>query len=656
MTKFKKIIYILTVILMTQMFISKIHAKSTKDASFNVLVLNSYHQGHYWESNITMGLKNYISNNNESNINFKVEYLDFRVNHNKEYIKSLKDMLSKKYPKGSIDVIYTVNDEAYEVFKNEVKNINSNFYKLPLLFSGVDNNLEETSKEKENMAGIYHRDDTLDLMILMKDLTPKARYINIITEESGYGYSIYKEVTRIVDRYLKDQVKIRHIKSNYLEDITKELSEIKNSEDTINVIGGEFQYENSGKYIAPIEVISTIKNYSSAPIYSNDQTYMNAGILGGSMDIGQEQGSIIGEMIIKLKSGEKIENIKSVPEPKVKSYVDYNSIYEYNINPFSVIKDVVVLNKDPFELLIPTWMKGVLIFLQIISIIIIIGIIIIFIRFRNDKLKRIEIQKRAKEREKLKSDFIVNLSHELRTPINIILGTTKVLEKSLEKGNLDKDYILSKLENVDKNAYRLLKISNNIIDMTKAESGMLKLNLENCNIVCVVEDIFESSIDFARRKNIDMVFDTECEEVKVAIDIFQIQRVILNLLSNAIKFTPENGVISVYIYKEKENVVIEVKDNGVGISKEKVDYIFHRFYQVDNLYTRHNEGSGIGLCIVKEIIDIHDGKIQIESEINKGSTFKICLPRHLKVNEMQNEGSSIKDINKIVDLEMSDVY
>ena len=177
-------------------------------------------------------------------------------------------------------------------------------------------------------------------------------------------------------------------------------------------------------------------------------------------------------------------------------------------------------------------MKGVLIFLQIISIIIIIGIIITFIRFRKKKLKRIEIQKKAKEREKLKSDFIVNLSHELRTPINIILGTTKVVEKSLEKGNLDKDYILNKLENIDKNAYRLLKISNNIIDMTKAESGMLKLNLENCNIVCVVEGIFESSIDFARRKNIDMVFDTECEEIKVAIDIFQIQRVILNLLSN----------------------------------------------------------------------------------------------------------------------------
>lgn len=656
MTKFKKMIYISTVILMTQMFISKIHAKDIEDESFNVLMLNSYHQGHYWESNIMMGIKNYISNNDESNINFRVEYLDFRVNHDKEYIKSLKDMLSKKYPKGSIDVIYTVNDEAYEVFKNEVKNINSNFYKLPLLFSGVDNNLEETNKEKENMAGIYHRDDTLDLMILMKDLNPKVRYINIITEKSGYGNSLYKEVSRIVDRYLKDQVKIRHIKSNYLEDITKELSEIKNSESTINIIGGEFQCKNLGKYKTPIEVINTIKNYSSAPIYSNDQTYMNAGILGGSMDIGQEQGSIIGEMIIKLKNGEKIENIKSVPEPKVKSYVDYNSIYEYNINPFSVIKDVIVLNKKPFELLIPTWMKGVSVFLQIISALIIIGIIISFIKFRRDKIKRIEIQKKEKEREKLKSDFIVNLSHELRTPINIILGTTKVVEKSLEKGNLDKDYILNKLENVDKNTYRLLKISNNIIDITKAESGMLKLNLENCNIVCVVEDIFESSIDFARRKNIDMIFDTKYEEIKVAIDIFQIQRVILNLLSNAIKFTSENGIIRVFIYKDEENVVIEVKDSGIGIPKEKIDYIFHRFYQVDNLYTRNNEGSGIGLCIVKEIVDIHDGKIEIESEINKGSTFKIHLPRHLKVNETQNEGSSIKDINKIVDLEMSDVY
>ncbi|MDU6249230.1 MAG: HAMP domain-containing sensor histidine kinase, partial [Paeniclostridium sordellii] len=260
-----------------------------------------------------------------------------------------------------------------------------------------------------------------------------------------------------------------------------------------------------------------------------------------------------------------------------------------------------------------------------------------------------------KEREKLKSDFIVNLSHELRTPINVILGISKVLECSIQKDNLDKNYLLNKLESINLNSYRLLKISNNIIDMTKAESGMLKLNLETCNIVSIVEDVFDISVEVANRKNIYMTFDTVCEEIKTAVDIEQIRRVVLNLLSNAIKFTPKNGNINLFIWKNLDNIVIEVVDSGVGIPKEKLSEIFHSFYQIENLYTRSSEGSGIGLSIIKEIVQMHGGKIEVESEVGEGSIFRIYIPINLENNIPDYNPCKIEDIKRMVELEMSDI-
>ena len=382
---------------------------------------------------------------------------------------------------------------------------------------------------------------------------------------------------------------------------------------------------------------------------------MYAGIVGGHMDIGGEHAKIICEMIDSLKKGVDIKDIKSVVEPRANGFVDYNSIYEYNINPLNVSKDVNIINKKVYEFLIPNWCKNAI----LVILIILVTISIIGIKFLSKNRKRKQEEedkiKIEKEREKLKSDFIVNLSHELRTPINVILGISKVLECSVQKDNLDKNYLLNKLESINLNSYRLLKISNNIIDMTKAKSGMLKLNLETCNIVSIVEDVFDISVEVANRKNIYMTFDTVCEEIKTAVDIEQIRRVVLNLLSNAIKFTPKNGNINLFIWKNLDNIVIEVVDSGVGIPKEKLSEIFHSFYQIENLYTRSSEGSGIGLSIIKEIVQIHGGKIEVESEVGEGSIFRIYIPINLENNIPDYNPCKIEDIKRMVELEMSDI-
>ena len=645
-------IFILIIFCLALLFVQtkSINAQSS-DLGFNVLVLNSYQQGHYWESNILDGLNKNIEANNKKDINLKIEYLDFRNKNDEEYIQSLKEMLSVKYPKGSIDAIYTVDDEAYEAFKGETLNKKSSFYKVPLVFSGVDNKLDVTKEEKKYMTGIYHGDDSIDLFSLIHRLNPKTDTVNLIIENSLYCDSVKAEIDNLINGYLKKRIDIRYVRSDYIEDVLIKLDNLEYRPNSVNIIAGEFQYKKSLKYVDPKEVIEKIKNNSDAPIYSNDQTYLNAGILGGHIDIGQEHASIVFDMLTKIKNGVNIESIESKMEPKAKAYIDYNSVYEYDIDPFNISKEANIINKKPYQLLAPTWVKFGIGMLTCVVFIALILFLYIFIDYKNEMKEK----EKEKEREKLKTDFIVNLSHELRTPINIILGTSKILELNIRNKNLNPIDSINKLENINQNSYRLLKISNNIIDITKAESGMFELQIENCNIVEVIEEIFISSIDFAKRKDISMTFDTEVEEIITAIDIFQIQRVVLNLLSNAIKFTEKGGCIFLKISTDYKNIIIEVKDNGTGIPKEKINYIFHRFYQVDNLMTRKSEGSGIGLCIVKEILEIHGGKIEIESELAKGTNFKIHIP--IKIIEEENKNINFKflDINNIVDLEMSDI-
>ncbi|WP_261812930.1 sensor histidine kinase [Paraclostridium bifermentans] len=651
-------IFIFIFIIFFQMFNYRVEAYEAyekESSGFNVLVLNSYNQGHHWEAAIMDGLKSYSKENPDEGISFKIEYLDFRNNYNDEYIESLKHMLNEKYPRGSIDAIYTVNDESFEVFNKEVLNQNSSFYKIPLVFSGVDGKLDGSKEEKKYMAGIYHGDDSLSLMNLVYSLNQQAENINLIVEKSKYGESVKSEINKLIDTYLNNQIDINYIQSNYTEDIISKLKKLDDKPDTINIIAGEFQCKKSSGYVEPKDLIDDIKKYSSAPIYSNDQTYLHAGILGGHVDIGQEHAKIVCDMIAKIKNGTPIEKIENEVEPSAKPYVDYKSIYEYDIDPFDVGTSVNLINKGPYEVLAPRWMKHLLLTLLVFFLISIVFVVKAASKYRKDIKKQQEDEEKAKEREKLKSDFIVNLSHELRTPINIILGTTKLLEYNISKGKAKEDDVIDKLENINQNSYRLLKISNNIIDMTKAECGMLSLNLEKCNIVSVIEDVFESSIEFAKIKNIGMIFDTKYEELNTAVDVYQIQRVVLNLLSNAIKFTNENGVVYLSICKDKENIIIEVKDNGVGIPDNKLNYIFQRFYQVDNLYTRKNEGSGIGLCISKEIVEIHGGKIEIESKVGEGSLFRVLLPIKIDETLPEYDPSNYVETNKIVNLELSDI-
>lgn len=262
---------------------------------------------------------------------------------------------------------------------------------------------------------------------------------------------------------------------------------------------------------------------------------------------------------------------------------------------------------------------------------------------------------------KSKSEFIGKISHELRTPLNVILSALQVIALYDECKDLNEQCKAYKkyYYMIKQNSYRLLRIVNNFMDVNEIEDGVSKLNFTKENIVSIVEDVTMAAAEFINHKGKNIVFDTDIEEKIMLIDKDGIQKVVLNLLSNAIKFTDKSAKIEVNVHNDSDNdnVIISVKDNGIGIPKNKQKIIFERFVQLDKTFTRRREGSGMGLLIVKMIVKLHNGWITVKSEPGQGSEFIVTLPvLDSKKFESQHQENIIKyTSDEKVNLEFSDL-
>lgn len=626
----------------------------TNNHIHNILLINSYDIDNKWENSVKNGLKEVVKNN--SNINIKTEYLDIRNNNNENYIRDFEKLLDTKYKNNEFDMIVTVDDESFDLVRNNLFNKESIFYKKIVAFTGVNERVNLTSQEKQYITGFVDGRSKTELTKLITNLHPKVKTINVLLDNTNYCKDIKNKL--LENRYLLDKnINLNFIESKYSNEIIDNISKINNNDEAI-LLCGVFKDENSQNYINPAELVRNIKNVKDIPMYTSLENYIGTGVIGGYVDVGVEYGKALGKMVIKICQEDNISSVTIISKLGGNYIVDYKQIYKYNINPLNIPKETIVINKKPYQLLLPMNQIIEISIIIVILIIFVIYLIMMMLKHRKSNMKNKKLYQTAKDREQLKTDFIVNMSHELRTPLNIIRSASTLLEiKANKDEKVEKEYILDKVERINQNSDRLIRLINNLIDITKFDSGFYECKCKNENIVYVVEDIVFAAVDYANEKNIELVFDTECEEVISFIDKEKIERVILNLLSNAIKFTNENGKIQVYIKNDDNFVYISIKDNGIGIPKEKVNQIFHRFYQVDSILSRKNEGSGIGLCIVDEIIKMHNGNVKIYSEENKGTTFEIILnlAKDNNVDEDKITDKTDRSIKDVVKVEMANI-
>lgn len=219
-----------------------------------------------------------------------------------------------------------------------------------------------------------------------------------------------------------------------------------------------------------------------------------------------------------------------------------------------------------------------------------------------------------KELDKLKSRFFTNISHEFRTPLTVISGLTDKI----------KDVRAKRL--VKNNSDHLLLLINQILDLRKLESGNLAINYIQANIVEYLNYLCESFQSLATDKEIGLEFESDTKELMVDYDAEKILRIVSNLITNAVKFTGRHGRVVLSLRKYENIYQIQVTDTGIGISEDKISYLFDRFYQIDESITRDGEGTGIGLTLVKELVELMKGSIEVKSKIGEGTTFTVTLP------------------------------
>lgn len=636
------ICFIVLLIICTN-FSTKAYSLDSNSDSDNkkILIINSYHFDEPWEASIFSGIKN-ILDKGFKKIEYNFEYLDSKQNaiDTEQMIKNY----AIKFKNQKYDLIVVCDDEAFEAFNQCYEEI---FYGTPVVYTSInDPNIEINDTLKNFSTGVKEEQPITNTVELALKLHSDVKILNFLFDNSKTSTVYINEVKNIEKKY-KD-FKFNIIQTDNIEQVINKLQGTEKN--SINFIYGVYKDRNN-QILNRRNSANIIVNYTKAPLYTWVEPYFSEAVLGGIVLDGVEIGQATGAICYRILNGEEVKTIKPVMDKDFKYIFNYDIMKKCSIKTKELPSNAVIMNHPSVFKQIPTEIKAaIILIIAILSLI----VILLFVKMEYKN----ELYKKAIEYENLRTEFFANISHELRTPLNIILSTLQLHDMYVENGSIiyKNETTYKRMSALKQNSMRLLRLINNLIDITKIDAGYFNLQCQSLNIIEFIEDITMSVANYIERKNISLIFDTEIEEKIACFDPNKMERIILNLLSNAVKFTPKGGTIYVDIRDEKDKVKIIVRDTGVGIPKDKQEIIFERFRQVDNLLTRNQEGSGIGLSLTKSLVEMHGGKIYIESEVNIGSSFIVEIPCGACAIEDDSDKSFINSHEDRVNLEFSDIY
>lgn len=229
-----------------------------------------------------------------------------------------------------------------------------------------------------------------------------------------------------------------------------------------------------------------------------------------------------------------------------------------------------------------------------------------------------------KKLEQMRKDFVANVSHELKTPMTSIKGFSETLLDGAMEDKETREYFLNIIL---KETDRLQSLINDLLDLSNIEQESFQLNISDVDLKNILEEVTVMIKGKAEQKEIDIETKIEIEHPVIQADLYRIKQIFINLINNALTYTMNHGKVKIECVDLGDRYKVNISDTGVGISKEQIPRIFERFYRVDKARSRHSGGTGLGLAIVKHIVEAHHGKIDVESEIDKGTIFSVILPK-----------------------------
>ena len=641
MRKFQTIIFLIVFInnfLLIQT--TSVFALNNEEKKLEILFISSFDPNFISIEDQLNGLKKELNNN----AHIMIEYMNsktFDSTENEETFYNLLKYSLENYDK--IDAVIAGDDDATEFC---IKYRDDLFKDIPISFLGVqDFDRLNRALECELVSGVSEVESIRANIELIKTLHPN---VDTITFIDTYGILTCEE---IVADYPDINFQWILTEDKTLSEVQSILSNLSSNNAVIQL------YINKFKDIDTFDRNTINKTIAescvASPIYSILNYDVGQGSIGGKVINHFIQGQKAGSIALNLLNGYDTKELFIADDEANQYFFDYKALKKFNIKTSDLPEGSIIIN-HPMKFI--NEYKNILIasLLLLIGLLSMILVLLWYIVYKKRYEKAIlNAMHNAEEASKIKTHFISNISHELKTPINVIMSAIQLINYNTKESP---SYSKNKntLAIIDDNCKRLLRLINNLIDVQKHELDDTKLNLSAVNVVNLIEMLVASVVPYAESKNLNLIFDTNKEDVILKVDSDKLERIMLNLLSNAIKFSKPNGEIRVTLNFE-DCLYISVADNGIGIAKENLNKIFDKFTQLDTSFSRKNEGSGIGLSIVKSFVLLHNGKISVKSELNKGTSFLIELPL-TETSNIETEDASYDNLSENVKIELSDIY
>ena len=622
-----------------------------------VLVFNSYHPCFAWSDGIMDGIKSVLKA--EENIEIDIVYMDTKRINDKEHYKNLYELYKHQFKDRDYDLILTSDDNAFNFI---IQYHDELFPDKPVVFTGLNSLSVEQEKEIMSLGWITGSVEIYDLLgnlNLIQKIQPDVKQIMIISDETLSSQKCKKKVQEVESSF--PAVKFTYLNEGlYMEDILEVVKEL--SPDSA-VLFLSFFKDKKGNFYSPEFSSKIVSEKSPVPVYSAWDFYLCHGIIGGLITDSNSQGEIGAKIAIRILNGEKVSDIPITRESANNYFFDYSVLKRFSIKLHNLPKGSEIIGEPSSCYLINKSVCGISFIILLIFIIFILTFFTIKQkRFKKNVKKlhyitellekgnlnaRIKIKSRdeieqladtfnrmaskiqereqkMKELDKLKTDFLNITSHELKTPLTPIISYLDLLEdKSLGKLNQQQRYALN---TIDRNIKRLKRLIDDVLDITKIETGRMKFFMENINFRKIIKDVVNSQKILAEKKKIKLITQMPKKLILIEGDKQRLTQVIINLLDNAIKFSHKKSNIILNVKEQNHNLIVFIKDQGIGLSGDELKNLFTKFFQVDTSAKREHPGTGLGLTICKCIIAAHNGKIWVESKLGKGSTFYFTLP------------------------------
>ncbi len=600
--------------------LSPVFAQASSEKEQNILILHSYHQGLAWTDSITRGIRTVFKDRPDINLIF--EYLDTKRNYNEEYFAALQNIYKVKAKQIPFKAIITSDNAAFDFMKD----YGSKFYpNIPVIYCGVNDMDPSILQDYPNFFGYGEKADHYGTISSIRQIFPERKNIIIINDNTTTGRAIQKELKGITDQF-KD-LNFESISEFTMESLQQA---IRNLDDSYVIYLLVVNRDMNGNFISYQKGITQIKEVAHVPIFGSWDFYLNKGLFGGKITRGYEQGERAAKLALKLIQESFTNDIPQFNYLPSTYVFDNNELVKFDVTKNRLPENSMILN-EPKDL-------GLLLKISIISIIILtiaVLTLVIWLKIKQKRAKILqnlvlkktsELNETNVELEQViqnKNKFFSILAHDLRGSIGVILNLSSFINKpefeisEEEKNEFNKDifHVVTRTSGLLEDLFYWGTI--------QAEGGP-KLTITEFDINEVLTEMTEIFQVNLSEVSFDKTFSGE---LKITSDLNICKFLFRNIIQNAIKYSYKKGKVTILSYTKNDLFYIEVKDYGLGMSKEIIESIYQKNpIRVEGLSGQKT--TGMGLPTVLDYLEILGGELLIESIEGKGSTFSIVLKNY----------------------------